>query len=86
MVPLVTVVTVNVLLVEQLGGAVGPTEQGPSPDPPALFKEVGPSVDDWEKYLKNMAEDLDRHHTDTSMDISSMARQEEDLFLQVDCF
>ncbi|KAI3374996.1 hypothetical protein L3Q82_021526 [Scortum barcoo] len=70
---------------EQLGGAVVPTEQGPSPAPPALFEEVGPSVDDWEKYLRNLAEDLDKHHTDTSTDISSTpTRQEDNLFLQTD--
>lgn len=81
---LVTVVTGVLLLAEQLGGAVVPTEQGPSPVPPALFKEVGPSVDDWEKYLRNMAEDLDKQHTDTPTDISSTpTRQEDNLFLQV---
>ncbi|XP_035861515.1 serine protease 56 isoform X2 [Sander lucioperca] len=70
---------------EQLGGAVVPTEQGPSPVPPALFREVGPSVDDWEKYLRNMAEDLDKQHTDTSTDISSTpTRQEDNLFLQTE--
>ncbi|XP_051256762.1 serine protease 56 isoform X2 [Dicentrarchus labrax] len=68
---------------EQLGGAVVPTEQGPSPVPPALFREVGPSVDDWEKYLRNMAEDLDKQHTDTSTD-STPARQEDNLFLQTE--
>ncbi|XP_039670517.1 serine protease 56 isoform X3 [Perca fluviatilis] len=70
---------------EQLGGAVVPTEQGPSPVAPALFREVGPSVDDWEKYLRNMAEDLDKQHTDTSTDISSTpTRQEDNLFLQTE--
>ncbi|XP_044075109.1 uncharacterized protein prss56 isoform X1 [Siniperca chuatsi] len=65
---------------EQLGGAVVPTEQGPPPVPPALFGEVGPSVDDWEKYLRNMAEDMD-----TSTDISStLTRQEDNLFLQTE--
>ncbi|XP_076601722.1 uncharacterized protein prss56 [Chaetodon auriga] len=68
---------------EQLGGAVVPTEQGPSPVPPALFREVGPSVDDWEKYLRNMAEDLDKQHPDTTTDISS-ARQEDNLFSQTE--
>ncbi|XP_032388169.1 uncharacterized protein prss56 isoform X1 [Etheostoma spectabile] len=68
---------------EQLGGAVVPTDQGPSPVPPALFREVGPSVDDWEKYLRNMAEDLDTQHTST--DISSTStRQEDNLFLQTE--
>ncbi|XP_070830892.1 uncharacterized protein prss56 [Chaetodon trifascialis] len=68
---------------EQLGGAVVPTEQGPSPVPPALFREVGPSVDDWEKYLRDMAEDLDKQHTDTTTDISS-AIQEDNLFSQTE--
>nr|XP_040028309.1 serine protease 56 isoform X1 [Gasterosteus aculeatus aculeatus] len=66
---------------EQLGGAVVPTEQGPSPVPPALFREVGPSVDDWEKYLSGMAEDQDL--TDTSTGLSSTPTVQEDkLFLQ----
>ncbi|XP_040911120.1 serine protease 56 [Toxotes jaculatrix] len=70
---------------EQLGGAVVPEEQGPAPVPPALFKEVGPLVEDWEKYLRNMAEDLDKQHTDTSTDISSTpTRQEHDIFLQTE--
>ncbi|XP_038575306.1 serine protease 56 [Micropterus salmoides] len=70
---------------EQLGGAVVPIEQGPSPVPPALFREVGPSVDDWEKYLRNTAEDLDKQHSDTSTDISSTpTRQEDNLFLQTE--
>ncbi|CAB1443040.1 unnamed protein product [Pleuronectes platessa] len=72
---------------EQLGGAVVPEEQGPSPLPPALFKEVGPLVDDWENYLRSMAEDLDKQHTDTSTDISSApASQEHDLFSQTEDF
>lgn len=74
---LVTVVTGVLLLAEQLGGAVVPTEQGPSPAPPALFREVGPSVDDWEKYLRNVAEDLEKQNTDTQRG------QEENLFSQV---
>ncbi|XP_035025707.1 serine protease 56 isoform X1 [Hippoglossus stenolepis] len=70
---------------EQLGGAVVPEEQGPSPLPPALFKEVGPLVDDWENYLRTMAEDLDKQHTDTSTDISSApASQELNLFSQTE--
>jgi len=74
-----------VLFAEQLGGAVRPTEQGPSPVPPALFREVGPSVEDWEKYLRDMAEDLEQQHTDRSTDISTTPTTQEDkLFLQVD--
>ncbi|XP_058495473.1 serine protease 56 [Solea solea] len=71
---------------EQLGGAVEPEEQGPSPVPPALFEEVGPLVDDWEKYLKNMAEDLDKQQlSDTSTDVSSLpALKEHSIFLQTD--
>ncbi|XP_033505577.2 uncharacterized protein prss56 [Epinephelus lanceolatus] len=68
---------------EQLGGALGPTEQDASPAPPALFREVGPSVGDWEKYLRNMAEDLDKQHTDTSTE-STPTRQEDKLFLQTE--
>ncbi|CAK6952490.1 uncharacterized protein prss56 [Scomber scombrus] len=64
---------------EQLGGAVVPEEQGPSV-PPAVFREVGPLVDDWEKYLRSIAEDMDKH---TSTDVSSTStRQEENLFMQ----
>ncbi|GAA6234798.1 serine protease 56, partial [Lates japonicus] len=70
---------------EQLGGAVVPEEQGPSPVPPALFKEVGPLVDDWEKYLRKVAEDLDKQHTDISTDVSSTpTRQEHNIFLQTE--
>ncbi|XP_071348447.1 uncharacterized protein prss56 isoform X2 [Trachinotus anak] len=70
---------------EQLGGAVVPEEESPSPAPPALFKEVGPLVDDWEKYLRNMAEDLGKQHSDTSTDISSTpTRQEHNIFLQTE--
>ncbi|KAM7400749.1 hypothetical protein PAMA_005101 [Pampus argenteus] len=66
---------------EQLGGAVVPEEQGPSPVPPALFREVGPLVDDWEKYLRSIAEDMDKQHTDTS-NSSTSTQQEENLFMQ----
>ncbi|CAJ1072119.1 uncharacterized protein prss56 [Xyrichtys novacula] len=67
---------------EQLGGAVVPTAQGPSPALPALFREVGPSVGDWEKYLSNIAEDLDNQH---STDISLLTmRQENVFFLQAE--
>lgn len=76
-------VTSVLLLAEQLGGAVVPEEQGPSPVPPAVFREVGPLVDDWEKYLRSIAEDMDKR---TSTDISSTStRQEENLFMQVYC-
>ncbi|XP_074545134.1 uncharacterized protein prss56 isoform X2 [Halichoeres trimaculatus] len=66
---------------EQLGGAVGPTGQDPSPTLPALFRDVGPSVEDWEKYLRGMAEDLDNQHSD----ISTTGRSQENiLFLQTE--
>ncbi|KAL3988420.1 interferon regulatory factor 3 [Sarotherodon galilaeus] len=68
---------------EQLGGAVVPAEEGPSPVPPALFTDVGALVDDWEKYLRSMADDVDEQNPDTSTDISSKTRRQEDnLFLQ----
>ncbi|XP_069014120.1 uncharacterized protein prss56 [Embiotoca jacksoni] len=68
---------------EQLGGAVEPPDQGPSPIPPALFRDVGPLVDDWEKYLRNMADDMDKQHSDTFPDVSSTPnRQEDNLFLR----
>lgn len=56
-----------------------PEKQSPSADPPALFREVGPLVDDWEKYLRDLAEDLDEW--DNS---STPPRQEDKLFLQVE--
>ncbi|KAJ4937232.1 hypothetical protein JOQ06_001811 [Pogonophryne albipinna] len=69
---------------EQLGGAMVPTQQGPSPVPPSLFREVGPSVDDWEKYLRDIAEDLDKQQNDKSADTSTPKRQEDNLFLQTE--
>ncbi|XP_035803436.2 uncharacterized protein prss56 [Amphiprion ocellaris] len=67
----------------QLGGAVVPAEQSPSPAPPALFRDVGPLVDDWEKYLRNMADDMDKQPSATFTAVSSPAkRQEDNLFLQ----
>ncbi|XP_047446024.1 serine protease 56 [Mugil cephalus] len=63
---------------EQLGGAVVPVEHDTSPAPPALFRDVGPSVDDWEKYLRNMAGDSDKQDSDTSTDVSSAQRRQED--------
>ncbi|XP_054623218.1 serine protease 56 isoform X2 [Dunckerocampus dactyliophorus] len=68
---------------EQLGGAVTPAEYGPPPLPPALFKELGPLVEDWENYLTNMAEDMEKQPKDTSTDTSfTSPRQEEKLFSQ----
>ncbi|KAI4809323.1 hypothetical protein KUCAC02_018216 [Chaenocephalus aceratus] len=69
---------------KELGGAVVPTQQGPSPVPPSLFREVGPSVDDWETYLRNIAEDLDKQQHDKSTDTSTPKRQEDNLFLQTE--
>lgn len=67
---------------EQLGGAmVQAEEQSPSPVPPALFRDVGPAVDDWETYLKNMADDMDKQHAGIS---STSRRQEDNLFSKVD--
>lgn len=81
---LLAAVTGVLLLAEQLGGAVVPAEEGPSPVPPALFTDVGVLVDDWEKYLRSMADDVDEQNPDT--DISSKTkRQEDNLFLQVCC-
>lgn len=83
---LLAAVTGVLLLAEQLGGAVVPAEEGPSPIPPALFTDVGALVDDWEKYLRSMADNVDEQNPDTSTDISSKTRRQEDnLFLQVRC-
>lgn len=79
-------VTGLLLLAEQLGETVAPEEPDASLTPPALFKKVGPLVEDWEKYLRNLAEDMDKHHTDSSTATSSTQRtQEDDIFLQVHC-
>lgn len=52
------------------------TEQGPSPVPPTLFEAVGPSVDDWEKYLRNMSEGLDEEEQpETSANIFLQVNQ-----------
>lgn len=54
-----------------------PEKQSSPPLPPALFREVGPLVEDWEKYLRDMAEGADNPHSDTS------TGQEDIDFLQV---
>lgn len=59
-----------------------PAEPGPSPLPPAIFREVGPSVDDWEEYLRKMSDDLEKQHTSTDSN-SEPTTQEDNLFLQV---
>lgn len=49
-------------------------------DPPALFRDVGSSVDDWENYLRDVATDVEDLHPEDSAE-----RQEDNLFLQVCC-
>ncbi|KAF6728477.1 Serine protease 56 [Oryzias melastigma] len=46
-------------------------------DPPALFRDVGSSVDDWENYLRDVATDVEDLHPEDSAE-----RQEDNLFLQ----
>ncbi|XP_061587086.1 serine protease 56 [Cololabis saira] len=67
---------------EHLGGAVMPAEQAPSYTAPALFKDVGPSLDEWEKYLRSVADDMDEGRTDGFADMSATRKLEENLFLQ----
>ncbi|KAM6918192.1 uncharacterized protein prss56 [Xenentodon cancila] len=67
---------------EHLGGAVMSPEQAPSTTPPALFRDVGPSLDEWEKYLRSMADNMDEERTDGLADLSTTRRLEENLFLQ----
>ncbi|XP_034038480.1 uncharacterized protein prss56 [Thalassophryne amazonica] len=67
---------------EPPGGAVLPEKQHPSAAPPGFFSEVGPLVDDWENYLKSVADHLDELKLDTSADRSTPPRQEDSLFLQ----
>ncbi|KAK7163579.1 hypothetical protein R3I93_007587 [Phoxinus phoxinus] len=44
---------------------------------PALFQQVGPLVDDWESYLRGIAEDLDQHK---ELKNSNNLSQEQQLF------
>ncbi|XP_014898099.1 serine protease 56 isoform X1 [Poecilia latipinna] len=68
---------------EQLGGAVTPAAQDPPHAPPSLFRHVGPSVDEWEEYLRNMADDMDKQHQTGMTDTSSTPKSdEEDIFQQ----
>ncbi|XP_019712348.1 uncharacterized protein prss56 isoform X2 [Hippocampus comes] len=68
---------------EQQGGAVTPTEQGSPSVPPALFKALGPTVEDWENYLVAIAEDMEAQPNDTSAENSfESSRREEKRFLQ----
>ncbi|XP_029687522.1 serine protease 56 isoform X1 [Takifugu rubripes] len=69
----------GVLLLAELDGAVVPAEPASSLDLP-MFREVGPSLDEWVEYLTTISDDLDKLNTST--DISNPARQEEKLFLQ----
>ncbi|XP_037131180.1 serine protease 56 isoform X2 [Syngnathus acus] len=64
----------DVEMKEQQGGAVTPMEQGSSSVPPALFKALGPSVEDWENYLVTIADNMETQPNDTT--------QEEKMFLQ----
>ncbi|CAL8345446.1 unnamed protein product [Merluccius merluccius] len=73
----------------QLGGAVRPAEQQslqPPASSPALFGEVGPLLDDWEKYLTGLAEDLAEKHTDHPSAVfpSASLTQENSLFVQAE--
>lgn len=70
----------GVLLLAELDGAVVPAEPASSLDLP-MFREVGPSLDEWVEYLTTISDDLDKQNTST--DISNPAKQEEKLFLQV---
>lgn len=47
---------------------------------PALFERVGPLVDDWESYLRDIAEDLDQQKEQKNSDQLS---KEEQLFIPV---
>ncbi|KAL6467884.1 hypothetical protein MHYP_G00235610 [Metynnis hypsauchen] len=46
---------------------------------PCVFEQVGPLVDDWEKYLNSIAEDLDQHN---KLIEAKKHRKEEQLFQQ----
>lgn len=71
-------------IAEQQGGAVTPTEQSSPSVPPALFKALGPNVEDWENYLLTIAEDMEAQPNDTSAENSfESSRREEKRFLQV---
>ncbi|KAJ3595085.1 hypothetical protein NHX12_004390 [Muraenolepis orangiensis] len=52
----------------------------------ALFGEVGPLLDDWEKYLTGLAEDLAEKHTDRQSAVipSASLTQENNLFVQAE--
>ncbi|XP_072297481.1 serine protease 56 [Eucyclogobius newberryi] len=59
-------------LIAELLGDVAESED---PEVPDLFRQLGPSVDDWQKYLKSLADD--QQNT-----TSAMQKQEESLFIQ----
>ncbi|XP_046883075.1 serine protease 56 [Hypomesus transpacificus] len=65
-------------LAEQLGGAGWSDEQDLPPPLPGLFGEVGPLVDDWENYLRGLAEELDQQRD------SKHPSQEEKQFFQAE--
>ncbi|CAG5896776.1 unnamed protein product [Menidia menidia] len=68
---------------EQLGGAVRPAELGASRGQPDLFRDIGPLLDDWEKYLRNMADEMDNQPSDATANVtSSTKRHEDNLFSQ----
>lgn len=79
--PLVFPLPGVLLLAEQLDGAVVPAEPGSTLHLPPMFREVGPSVNEWVEYLRTISDDLDKQNAST--DIWNPARQEEKLFLQV---
>ncbi|XP_027877310.1 uncharacterized protein prss56 isoform X1 [Xiphophorus couchianus] len=67
---------------EQLGGAMIPAAQDPPHAPPSLFRHVGPSVDEWEEYLRNMADDMDKQHQTRMTDTSSTPKSDEENIFQ----
>lgn len=70
------------MLAEQLGGTVEPFKSGPAPVPPAVFNNVGSSVEEWEKYLRKISDDLDNQSSSAGI----TGTQEDKLFSQVNRF
>lgn len=70
------------LLAEQLGGAVEPFKADPAPVPPAVFNNVGSSVEEWEKYLRKISDDLDDQTSSSGITTTA----EDKLFSQVNSF
>lgn len=50
-------------------------------NPPSVFEQVGPLVDDWENYLNRIAANLEQHSTDEE---PYQHNKEENLFQQVE--